>query len=99
MVHFSSLPVRRFYILTGTLAMIGMSIGLDATLDLRAGESGILLWIVLLSGLLIVVGAVYGTLTGDPDEYKINGYWLVSLLLAALLSFTSLAGQIARLAG
>lgn len=99
MVHLSSLPVRRLYILTGTFAMIGMSIGLDAALDIQAGESGILLWIVLLSGLLMMAGAAYGTVTGNPDEYKIDGYRIILLLLAALLSFTGLVGQLARLAG
>ena len=62
-------------------------------------ESGILLWIVVFSGFLAAVGAAYEALTDDPDEHEISGYWLVFLLLAALLNFSGFVLQFAGLAG
>ncbi|WP_435080016.1 hypothetical protein [Halococcus sp. AFM35] len=99
MAHLSSLPVRRLYVRTGAFMILGLSLGLDAALDLWVGESGILLWIVVFSGFLTVVGAAYEALTGDPDEHKINGYWLALIIFGALLTLTGFGIQLTGLAG
>jgi hypothetical protein len=82
------------YLYSGTVVVIGVSIGFDAALDLVAGQSSIPLWLMAVGGGGMVVEAVYKTVTTDPDDFSINTYALFGLLFAALLSLASVILQL-----
>ena len=86
--------MQRFYVYYGSFTVIGVSIGLKATLALRAGQSSIPLWLMAVGGGGMVVTAVYEVVTTDPDSYSINTYVLFGLIFAALISLASTVIQL-----
>lgn len=85
--------MQRLYVYNGALAVIGVSLGLEATLALIAGQSRITLWLMALGGSGMVVAAVYEAVTTDPDGYSVNTYALFGIVFAALLGLTSIVFQ------
>lgn len=82
--------MQRLYVYNGALAIIGVSLGLGPVLTLKNGESSIVLWLMAVSGGGMVVGAVYESMTTDPDSYSINTSALLGLVFAALLALASI---------
>jgi len=80
--------VERLYAYNGALAVIGISLGLNAVPSLVAGEQSLPLLLLGIGSIGMVLGAVYESLSTDPAEFEVSAGALLALIVAACLSLT-----------
>ena len=78
--------MRRLYIHSATLAVIGVSLGGPAVRSLIAGEWGISILLMTIGGWGLVFGAGYQSLRTDPDKFNISTGLLVVNIVAACMA-------------
>ncbi|WP_135829313.1 hypothetical protein [Halorussus halobius] len=86
--------MERLYTYNAALAVIGVSMGLQAIPSLVAGERSIPLLLLAVGASGLVVAAVYDSLSTDPAEFEVSGGVLLVLVAGACLS---LAGTVLEL--
>ena len=78
--------MKRLYAYQGALAVIGVSLGLNALPSLVAGERSIPLLLIAVGSSGMIIGAIYESLSTDPSEFEISAGALLVMLAAACLS-------------
>ena len=78
--------MRRLYIHSATLAVIGGSLGGPAVRSLIAGEWDISILLMTIGGWGLVFAAGYQSLRTDPDKFNISTGLLVVNIVAACMA-------------
>ncbi|AGB31722.1 hypothetical protein C488_14692 [Natrinema pellirubrum DSM 15624] len=78
--------MERLYAYNGALAVLGISLGLNALPSLAAGERSIPLLLIAVGSSGMTIGAVYESLSTDPVEFEISAGAFLALIAAACLS-------------
>lgn len=80
--------MERLYVYNGALTVIGVSFGLNAMPSLIAGERTIPLLLMAIGSVVIILSAIYGSLSTDPAEFEVSTGAVFALIVAACLSLT-----------
>jgi len=78
--------MKRLYVYNGAFAVIGLSIGFQATLSVFSGEYSLPILLMLSGGSGMVLIAIYESLQTDPDEFRISAAALFGVIGAACLT-------------
>jgi hypothetical protein len=78
--------VQRLYVYTGSLVVLGLSLGVPAAHELRSGTASLPLVLTAVGGAGLVVTAGYEAVRTDPDEFTASTVALGVLVAAAGLA-------------